>query len=199
MKKFMLMCSSIFFVVSNAAAQTPSYSRPTSIGISFLFFDYETPDRMRSSSFRQVLKNGDWANLNEMSPGLAITYFRGLHNRFDFAGNVTGTFADDAKLNYSNGGNIFLLQADAEVQFKFLPDKNMFTPYLLGGVGMGKYKSYYSAFMPLGAGFKVNFFDEAAFFVQAKYNFPVTDATINRHFVYGLGIAGIIGRKREVL
>lgn len=194
-----LLTGLLFLLFASGLVAQQEYIRPSSIGISFVFFDFVTPERIRASSLKQVLKNGEWAGINEMSPGLAITYFRGLHNRLDFAATIAGTFADDAKPDYDNGGNIFLLQADAEVQFKFLPDKNMFTPYLLGGIGMGKYKSYYSAFMPVGAGFKVNFFDEAAFFVQAKYNIPVTNATINRHFVYGLGIAGIIGRKRDVL
>lgn len=194
-----LLTGLLFLIFASGLVAQQEYTRPSSIGISFVFFDFVTPDRIRQSSLKQVLKNGDWAGLNEMSPGLAITYFRGLHNRFDFAATVGGTFVDEAKPDYENGSNIFLLQADAEVQFKFLPDKNMFTPYLLSGVGMGKYKSYYSAFMPVGAGFKVNFFDEAALFVQAKYHLPVTNATINRHLVYGLGIAGIIGRKKEVL
>ena len=198
MKKQLLTGLLFLFIAPHLVAQK-EYVRPSSIGISFVFYDFVTPERIRTSSLRHVLNDGGWAELNEMSPGLSITYFKGLHNHFDFAATLTGTFADDAKPNFTNGGNWFLLQADAEVQFKFLPDKNMFTPYLLGGIGVGKFKNYYSAFMPVGAGFKINFFDEAAFFVQTKYNMPVTNATLNRHFVYGLGIAGIIGRKREVL
>jgi len=198
MKKYLLYGLLFLFFATGLMAQK-QYLRPSSIGISFVFYDFTTPERIQTSSLKQVLKNGDWASLNEMSPGLALTYFQGLHNHFDFATNITGTFVNNAKPNYENGGNAFLLQADAEVQFKFLTDKRMFTPYLLGGVGMAKYKTYYSAYMPMGGGFKVNFFDEAAFFVQLKYNVPVTTATLNKHFIYGLGIAGIIGRKREAL
>lgn len=195
MKKFMLMCSSIFFVVSNAAAQTPSYSRPTSIGISFLFFDYETPDRMRSSSFRQVLKNGDWANLNEMSPGLAITYFKGLHPNIDFASTLSGAFADNALPGETNTENGFVAEVDATLQLNLLSNRYMVTPYLTAGVGASKFMDYYGAFMPLGGGIKVNFFDEAAFFINGKYHLPVSASTVRPHFIFSLGIAGIISKK----
>ena len=40
------------------------------------------------------------------------------------------------------------------------------TPYVSAGVGASKYKGYYGAFIPLGVGFKVNLFDEAAVFIQ---------------------------------
>lgn len=195
MKKFMLMCSSIFFVVSNAAAQTPSYSRPTSIGISFLFFDYETPDRMRSSSFRQVLKNGDWANLNEMSPGLAITYFKGLHPNIDFASTLSGAFADNALPGETNTENGFVAEVDATLQLNLLSNRYMVTPYLTAGVGTSKFMDYYGAFMPLGGGIKVNFFDEAALFINGKYHLPVSASTVRPHLIFSLGIAGIISKK----
>lgn len=195
MKKFVLICSSIFFVVCHATAQTGSYPKTTSIGISFLFFDYETPDRMRRTSFRQVLKEGNWAHLNEMSPGLAITYFKSLHPHIDFASTISGAFADNALPGETVTENAFVVEGDATLQFNLLNNRYMVTPYAVAGVGASKFKSYYGAFMPLGLGVKVNFFNEAAFFLNGKYHLPVNDGTINPHFVLSLGIAGIISRK----
>jgi OOP family OmpA-OmpF porin len=190
-----LMFSSIFFVVGSATAQSSASSKPTSIGISFLFFDYETPNRMRRSSFRQVLKDGDWAHLNEMSPGLAITYFKGLHPHIDFASTLSGAFADNALPGETDNENAFVVQADATLQFNMLSNRYMVTPYLIAGVGASKFKEYYGAFMPLGGGVKINFFNEAAFFVNGKYHLPVNTNTVNPHFIFSIGIAGIISKK----
>ena len=194
MKKFVLILSSYFFVVSNASAQAGSTFRPSSIGISFLFYDYESPQRIRSTSLKQVLKDGSWANLSQMSPALAVSYFKGLHPKINFATTLSGAFVDDAMPGDVITDNAFLVEANATLQFNMLPNRYMVTPYLLGGVGISKFKVYYGAFMPLGGGIKVNFFDEASLFVNAAYHVPVNTRTVNRHFVYGLGIAGVINK-----
>jgi outer membrane protein OmpA-like peptidoglycan-associated protein len=77
-----------------------------------------------------------------------------------------------------------------------VPDRYFFTPYLQAGVGANKYSSYFGAYLPAGVGFKFNFFDEAALFVNAKYHVPITDETVRGHFVYSFGIAGVVGAKR---
>ena len=194
MKKFVLICSSIFFIVSTASAQA-SVAKPSSIGISFLFYDYESPQRIRSSSLKQVLKDGGWADINEMSPGLALSYFKNLHPKIDFVSTLSGAFVDDAMPQENFTDNSFLVEAIATLQMNMLPKRYMVTPYLVAGVGASKFKSYYGAFMPLGGGVKVNFFDEASFFINARYHVPVSAQTVKRHFVYGLGIAGIISKK----
>lgn len=189
-KKLVLGVAFSFILIRGVGAQ----QRGSSIGISFLFFDYETPARIKASSLRQVLKEGEWADLQEMSPGLAITYFRQLHARVDFASTLSGAFVDNALPNQTIPDNAFLLQADATLQFNVLPQRFMVTPYLIAGVGASKFKGYFGAYMPFGTGIKVNFFDEAAFFINARYHLPVNTATVNRHFIYGLGIAGKISR-----
>lgn len=195
MKKFVLMCSSIFFIVGTAFTQSSIASHPSSIGISFLFYDYESPQRIRSTSLRQVLKNGGWANLNEMSPGLALSYFKRLYPKVDFASTLSGAFVDEAIPGELINDNAFLMEVNATLQFNMLPNRYMVTPYLLAGVGASKYKMYYGAFMPVGGGVKVNFFDEASLFVNSSYYIPVNTRTVNRHFIYSLGIAGIISKK----
>lgn len=194
MKKLVLMFSSIFFVVCNTTAQPSSYNKPTSIGISFLFFDYETPKRISRSSLRQVLNDGNWAPFNEMSSGLAVSYFKGLHPHIDFASTISGAFADNALPGETITENAFVVEADATLQLNMLSSRYMFTPYLIAGVGASKFKDYYGAFMPLGGGVKINFFNEAAFFVNGKYHLPVNTSTVNAHFIFSLGIAGIINK-----
>lgn len=197
MKNFLLTGLLFFLMAAGALAQSGQL-KPSSLGISFVFYDFTTPERIRAASIKQVLKEDNWASLNEMSPGLALTYFKGVFPKTDLAATLSGSFADNALPNNTTNSNAFLLQAEAVLQFNMLADKYMFTPYLLGGIGASKYKSYYGAIMPLGGGMKVNFFDEAEIFLNAKYHLPVTAATVKGHFVYGLGIAGIIGKKKEL-
>lgn len=197
MKKYLLILSSFILFQSGSFAQA-KYIRAPSIGISFIFNDYETPDRIKATSIRQVLKEKQWAGLNEMSPGLAITYFKGLHPKVDFAATLAGSFVDDA-LPERTADNAFLMEGDAVLHLKMLTDRYLFTPYLIAGVGASKFNGYFGAYMPMGGGFKVNFFDEASFFINAKYHLPVTTATVRRHFVYSMGIAGVIGKRKDVL
>ena len=102
-------------------------------------------------------------DLNEMSPGLALSYFKGLHSHIDFSATLSGAFADDAIPGENVTENGFLVEAVATLQFNLLTNRYMVTPYLAVGVGVTKYMDYYGAFMPLGGGVKVNFFDEAPF------------------------------------
>ena len=189
-KKLVWTFAFFFILLFTATAQ----QKHTSIGISFLFYDFETPSRIRASSIRQVLKEGDWAKLSDMSPGLAITYFRPLQEKIYFVSSLTGGFVDNALPGQVITDNAFLLQADATLHLHMLPSRFIVTPYLIAGIGASKFRSYYGAFMPLGGGVRINFFDEAAFFVNARYHLPVNTATVNPHFIYGLGIAGTIGR-----
>jgi len=51
--------------------------------------------------------------------------------------------------------------------------------------------------MPLGLGLKINFFDEAHLFLTSQYRVPVTTETASYHFQHSIGIAGILGKKKE--
>ena len=66
---------------------------------------------------------------------------------------------------------------------------------IIGGFGASYYKSSFGAFLPLGAGVKVNFFDEASLFLSMQYRVPLTTETNNYHFVTSIGISGIVGKK----
>ncbi|HVG40617.1 MAG TPA: hypothetical protein VM888_03320 [Chitinophagaceae bacterium] len=172
------------------------YKRQHSIGISFVLNDYETPALIRNRSLESVIGNKQLAKFNQMSPGLALTYFRGVHDNIDFAGTIAGSFIDNPLNNRNGSSNNFLAEADASFNFKMFSDQYWFTPYLSAGVGASKYKSYYAAILPLGGGLKVNLFDEAAIFLNAHYRVPITPETNDYHLFYNIGIAGIIGKKK---
>lgn len=192
----LVFISSIAFAQDAGMADQSSYKRQQAIGISFVLNDYLTAQRIRSRSLGYVIGHKQRAKFNEMSPGLGITYFKGLQNHVDFAGTFSGSFVDDALPNKPSSSSGFLGEADASVNLKMFTDEYIFTPYLSVGVGASKYRSYYGAFLPLGGGLKLNLFDEAAIFVNAQYRVPVTTETSTYHFFYNIGISGIIGKKQ---
>ena len=131
-----------------------------------------------------------------MSPGLAISYSEGLSNKFDVAVTLAGAFLDYPRQNtVSSGSDKFLLEIDASIRGKMFSDKYWFTPYLQAGVGASKYKGYYGAFIPLGAGLQLNFFDEAFLLINTQYRVPITE-TANYHFYHSIGLAGNIGKRK---
>ena len=92
MKKVLAVFLALYLIVPASFAQDDEI-RPAAIGISFILNDFQTRDRIRSTSLSSVLDKKQWAKVKEMSPGIAITYFKGLKKHIDFAGTLSGTFA----------------------------------------------------------------------------------------------------------
>jgi hypothetical protein len=201
MKRFTLSALALFCLATGSMAQNnvtvrnTDYVRKPALGISFIFNDYKTAQLIQNSSLSSVLNNKQFSKIKQMSPGIALSYFKGLSNNVDFAGTLAGSFVENAVPDKVSTSSSFLLEGDASVNLKMLSDKYIFSPYLSAGVGASTYKGYYGAFIPVGGGIKFNLFDEAAIFVNAKYHAPVTTGTSARHFVFGLGIAGTLGSK----
>jgi hypothetical protein len=198
MKKILLVLAVSGFSFYVSFAQKGNYIRPNALGVSFVLNDFATAERVRNSSVAAVIRDKEWSKFKEMTPGLAISYFKGLRNNIDFASTLAGSFAkislpDDV----SQGDDKFLLEGDASVNLKMFNDHYIFTPYINVGVGLSVYKGDFGTFIPLGGGFKVNLFDEAAIFINSQYRIPVTSATNNYHFFNSIGIAGVIGGKKE--
>lgn len=198
MKKLLASFFTVLFFCQVALAQDDAI-RPPAIGVSFFFNDFTTPQRIRTGSLSATLRDHQWAKFRDMSPGAALTYFNGVQKYIDFAGTLAVSFPTiplPDKPN-STATDAALLEADASFNFKLLPENYWVTPYAIAGVGGSKYKNYYGAFIPLGLGFKVNLFDEAAIFISSQYRVPVTTETNNYHFMTSLGIAGVIGSKKQ--
>ena len=196
MKKILSAFFALSLLVPATHGQSKAYVRPPAIGISFFLNDFISPDRIRSTSLSQVLSDKKMARLNQMSPGLAINYFKGLTNHVDFAASLGGSF-----VNYPMPGKTFLtdnflLETSASVNLKMTTEKYWVQPYISLGVGAHKYRSYYGAFLPLGLGLKLNLFDEAHIFITSTYRVPVTIETANYHLQHSIGIVGAIGKKK---
>ena len=198
MKKVLAALLALFLVGPVVHSQDDEI-RPAAIGVSFILNDYVTAQRIRSSSLSSVLNNGEWAKTSEMSPGLAISYFKGLKKKIDFAGTLAGSYVNYTIPDHAPySSDRFLLEGDASLNFKMFSEKYWVQPYLLAGLGAQMYSgTYFGAYIPTGLGMKVNFFDDAHVFITTQYRIPVTKGSVEYHFFNQFGVAGRIGKKKE--
>ena len=198
MKKILAVFLALYLVAPAVFAQDDEI-RPAAIGVSFILNDYTTAERIRSSSLSSVLNNKQWAKVKDMSPGIAISYFKGLRKHIDFAGTLAGSFVNYTLPDHApSSTDKFLLEGDVSLNFKMVSEKYWVQPYLIAGVGAQMYGgSYFGAFIPTGLGLKLNLFDDAHVFVTTQYRIPVTKESVEYHFFNQFGIAGRIGKKKE--
>ena len=198
MKKLLASVIVLFNLLVTAHGQTIAPVRQSAIGISYTLTDFITAQRIRSSSLTNVLNDKAVAKISEMAPGLAISYFKGLLPKIDLAATLNGTFVEVPFPDKpATGTSHFLMELDASAQFKLVSEDYWVIPYADLGLGASVYKSYYGAFLPVGIGFRINFFDEAGININSQYRIPVSPETSNYHFFHNLGIYGIIGPKKE--
>lgn len=198
MKKTITSLFALVILLQCSFSQTKTYPvRPRELGISFILNDFNTASQIRNGSLTGVLASKRWAKFNQMSPGLAISYYKGLTPLIDFAGTLGGSFLEENTVlqgSTGNGSQKFLLEADASLMAKLFPETFWVTPFVQGGVGISKFTSRYGALIPLGLGLKVNLFDEAAITIGSQYRIPVTTNTNNYHFQYSIGFSGAINK-----
>ena len=195
MKKVLSVLFAVYMFIPVSYGQKENYIRPKAIGVSFFLNDFITPNRIRTTSLSSVISDKKFARMREMSPGLALQYFKGISNHVDFAGSIGGSF-----INYPMPSKVFfndhfLLEASATVNLKMTSEKYWVQPYIIAGVGGHKYRYFYGAFLPVGLGMKVNFWDEAHLFVTSTYRVPITLETSNYHLQHSIGIAGALKKK----
>ena len=117
MKNIIAACICFCFISSSTYAQDRPI-RPRALGVSFIMNDFTTAERIRNSSLATVLRDKQWAKFKEMSPGLAITYFKGLKPRLDFAGTLTASYVTYPLRNKpAESSDALLLEADASGTF----------------------------------------------------------------------------------
>ena len=86
------------------------------------------------------------------------------------------------------GSDAFLLEADANLNLKLLPDNYIAVPYLSVGLGASMYTgSYFAAYAPVGAGMQFNLGEGTFINLQVDYHIKVTDLATN-NLQYSIGI-----------
>jgi outer membrane protein OmpA-like peptidoglycan-associated protein len=174
------------------------YKKQPAFGFAFTFHDFQTAQDLKNTSLSQVLKDKQWYKTGRMSPGLALSYFQGLSNHFDFMGRLGGTFTSYPIADKAPRGNDKLLaELDANINAKLLSDRYWVTPYLTAGIGGSQWNGYWGAYVPLGLGVQLNLLDQAFINFNAQYRVAVTTGTTTNHLFYSLGIAGSLFDKKE--
>ena len=188
-----VVCCHVFSQESSSGAGS---IKPATLGIQFIFNDFQTANTIRTTSLAATLRDKTRASLKNMSPGLAVNYMKGLAPNFDLSTSLEMSFLDyPIQGKTAFGSNNLLLEANAMINAKMLPDRYFFVPYLSGGLGISGYKGYYGTFLPVGAGIQVNIFNEAFFFINSQYRIKVSENT-NYHFFASIGFAGTISGKK---
>ncbi len=196
MKKIFAVLLTLCYFVPASYGQDDEI-RPAAIGVSFFLNDFETAHLIRTTSLSQVLSKDQWAKTKNMSPGLAVSYFKGVTKHIDFAGTLAGSFIQYPYTEHTYYNDRFLLAGDASMNFKMVSEKYWVQPYLIAGIGVQMYSHRFGAFIPAGLGFKVNFWDQTHLFVTTQYRVPVTTSEVSYHFFNQIGIAGRVGKIKE--
>jgi OOP family OmpA-OmpF porin len=160
MKKIIL--ASLLFVgfCLNVTGQDSPIIKKSSIALKLGYYDFNksyVPDALSKSAVHY-----------------GIQYLKGLDQNIDFVANLDYA---SLKYPYEQAAHIAVptksnnyLALEFNVNYKFLTDKHPVVPYITGGLGMGSdHFSYYSAYMPLGAGVQIKANAGSFIFVQASY------------------------------
>ncbi|OLY92609.1 hypothetical protein BUE76_12450 [Cnuella takakiae] len=187
---FCCLLGSFFQVKAQETTTAAPSIRPANFGFGISLFDFTTASRIRQNSLSSIINSKQGAKIDDMAPGVSISYVKGIQPRLDFA----------ASFSYASG-RVYLQQspntarsssfvvADASVQAKLLPEGFFMNPFVSGGVGVTVTQGYYGAILPLGAGFRFQITDEAAITLQSQYRVAVTESA-GYHFVHGISIFG---------
>jgi OOP family OmpA-OmpF porin len=203
MKKLVLSLL-VFGSIATCFAQTPvSYKKRSSLGLNFVLKDMNTAVLIDKTSLSDVLSSGQWTKLNDMTPGLSLTYMNGVTEKIDFMANLGGSFLK-YPFSYTSGvatpsESKFLLELDANANFKLLSDKHIVVPYLSFGVGASMYNStYFAAYAPMGLGLQVSLGEGTYLTSRFVYNAMVSSLSLN-HFNYTIGVLSPLKEKKELV
>lgn len=187
---FLLICLS--YSKSFSQEKFPNKKQQT-LSVHFMLNDFRTAQLIDKSSIGEVLNHDRISKFTDMSPGLSVTYYKGVSNHVDFMASLGGSYSRyDFKNGTSARSEKLLLEADANVNIKLLPDSYRVTPYLTAGVGASLYSVHYGAYIPLGLGIQFKLGEDAFIFSNMQYRTGITEFTAN-HLNYSLGFGAPIG------
>jgi outer membrane protein OmpA-like peptidoglycan-associated protein len=165
MKKILFSLVILAFA-GNVSAQTDANVKKPSIALKVSAFDFTTARAIQVNSLGTVLSNKSWEKLSNSTKSIGVQYFKGVTTKMDFMVNL-----DFASLSYpfyassliqrtrgtASGATTedFYAAADAGLNFKMLSDDHKVVPYLSAGIGVGKFRSSYMAYAPVGAGIQI--------------------------------------------
>ena len=184
-------------VITATSAQNDDHKKLPNLGFHFTAIDFTTAADLRSKAIAQILREGNWRSVNRWNPALTISYTQGLNNNIDFMGRLTGSFLSYPLRNTTSQSTVsgFYAEADANVNIKLLTDNYAIVPYLQAGVGIGRGKEQFLAYIPLGAGIQFNLWNNAFLHLNTGYRLPVSSAA-NYSLIHSLGITFPVAERK---
>ena len=193
MKKFLFSLIAVGLAAVSFAQTPMSYKKMPTLGVNFFMKDMKTAILIDKTSLSSVLANDQWAKLKDMSPGLSLTYYKGLSEHIDFMANLGGSYVK-YPFSFKSGitppaDNKFLVETDANVNLKLLTDKYTVVPYLSLGIGASMYAgTYFAAYAPIGLGLQINLGEGTFINTAISYHAMVSALSVN-HLNYSIGFA----------
>ncbi len=176
MNKISLLFVTVALAVS-AFSQTTNLKKLPSLGIGFNLKDFKTAELIGAKSLSDVLINKSYAKVNEMAPGLNISYYQGLTNNIDFMSTLGATFTEYIYKGKTFGNSSgFLLDLDAHLNFKLLTDNYFLVPYITAGLGTSMYRgTYFTANGIGGLGLQFKLGEGSFIFLQSTYKYHISE------------------------
>jgi outer membrane protein OmpA-like peptidoglycan-associated protein len=196
MRKIFYLCLLSCFTL-HLSAQDNAEKKPSTLVFHFFYNDFKTAQQIRTSSLKNVLDNHLWSKFSEMQMGLGFSYLKGISQKIDLVVSLDGSSTDYLyKDGTTHGSSALLLDGNAGMNLKLLPDRHHVVPYLSAGLGASYYNGQSGFYIPLGAGIRFNLFNEAFVLTNVQYRHALT-STLNDHFQYNIGIGTSLHKKKE--
>ena len=189
---------SIFFCCTTMllSAQDTTFKKSSTIAFHAFYNDFNTAQKIRTTSLSNVLNNKLWSRLNEMQMGFGFSYLKGITKKIDATATIDASSVDYLfKNGISNGSSKLLLDISAGANIKMLTDNRTLVPYISGGLGFSLYDGKTGFYLPVGAGIQFDIFKEAFVFTNIQYRLALSSA-VNYHFYYSVGIAVALIKKK---
>lgn len=197
MKKLAGIITLMAISFSNGYSQDNTTIQEPTLAVHFFYNDFISAQNVRSSSLASALKNSQFGKIGKMNGGVAVNYIQGLTPKVDFTSMLAMSNLDyPLQDREPRGQQKILLEADASVRAKLVPNNYWLSPYAQIGFGASVWNGYFGAFIPTGLGLQVNIIDNASIIFNSQYRIPVTK-TSNYHFFYSIGFAGKIRNRKN--
>ena len=165
--------------------QDKNYIQRPSLGVHLLLNGFKYSDSLHSPG-----------KFNNIKAGIALNFLKGFTPLADLNATLAGSFISFPGKYNGKGGKHLLLEGDVSFRQKLFPGARRMNPFFQAGVGFSRFLDYYGLFLPAGVGLQVTLPGETFLLFNYQYRVPLTTTQLN-HFYYSLGIAGIIGKKKN--
>lgn len=186
----------LLFIFVNA--QKTSLKKPATVGLHFFYNDFASVQTITAMGFGTVVKNNLWNSPQNMQGGFGIDFLKGITKRIDVIGTLNANWVDYVlPTNIPFGSNQLLMDINTGVHFKLLDEKRTFNPFLLTKIGYSNYQNLNGFSIHPGAGFQLNFLNEAFVLTTIEYRNALSSQLSNQLY-YSVGIATPLKKKIKI-